>query len=99
MERCSSAVIFLLSRTSTFAPKIVKITLDECDSKRLIDSSGITGAGVGALRGVEDPNPAKSDEKNPLAWLETVFSVSILGVAEGFSEPTVYTHRITSASM
>lgn len=69
MERCSSAVIFLLSRTSTFAAKIVKITLDECASKRLIDSLGNTGAGVGALRGVEDPpNPAKSEEKNPLAW-------------------------------
>lgn len=70
MERCSSAVIFLLSRTSTFATKIVKTTLDECASKRLIliDSLSTTGAGVGVLRGVEEPNPAKSDEKNPLAW-------------------------------
>ena len=68
MERCSSVVIFLLSRTSTFATKIVKTTLDECASRRLIDSLGTTGAGVGVLRGVEEPNPAKSDEKNPLAW-------------------------------
>jgi len=68
VERSSSAVIFLLSRTSTFAAKIVNSTFDECASKRLIDSLGTTGAGVGVLRGVEEPpNPAKSDEKNPLA--------------------------------
>ena len=68
MERCSSAVIFLLSRTSTFAEKIVKTTLEEWASKRLTDFLG-TGNGVGDLRGVEDaPNPVKSDEKNPLAW-------------------------------
>lgn len=95
VERCSSAVIFLLSRTSTFAEKMVKTTLEEWASKRLIDSLG-TGNGVGDLRGVEDPpNPAKSEEKNPLVWLETVLSVSILG----FSEPTAYTHRTTSVSM
>jgi hypothetical protein len=68
VERSSSAVIFLLSRTSTFAAKIVKTTLEECASKRLIDSLGAIGIGVGVLRGVEDPNPEKSDEKNPLVW-------------------------------
>ena len=68
VERCSSAVIFLSSRTSTFAAKIVKTTFDEFVSKRLTDSLGATGTGVGVLRGVEDaPNPAKSDEKKPLA--------------------------------
>jgi hypothetical protein len=47
---------------------MVKTTFDEFASKRLIDSLGTTSAGVGVLRGVEDaPNPAKSDEKNPLA--------------------------------
>jgi hypothetical protein len=57
---------------------------------------GITGAGVGDLRGEEDPpNPAKREEKNPLAWGETTFRVSVLD----FSDPTVYTHRATSASM
>jgi hypothetical protein len=95
VERWSSAVIFLLSRTSTFAEKIVKTTLEEWASKRLIDPLS-TGNGVGDLRGVEDPpNPAKSEEKNPLVWLETVLSVSILG----FSEPTAYTHRTTSVLM
>jgi hypothetical protein len=98
VERSSSAVIFLLSRTSTFAAKMVKTTSDEFASKRSIDSLGATGTGVGVLRGVDDaPNPAKSDEKNPLAWFVTVFKVSAL--AESFSEPTVYTHRTTSASM
>jgi hypothetical protein len=98
VERSSSAVIFLLTRTSTFAAKMVKTTSDEFASRRLIDSLGGTGTGVGVLRGVEDvPNPAKSDEKNPLAWFVTVFRASVL--AEGFSEPTVYTHRTTSASM
>ena len=68
VERSSSAVIFLSSRTSTFAAKIVKMTFDEYASKRLADSLGATGTGVGVLRGVEDaPSPAKSDEKNPLA--------------------------------
>ena len=48
--------------------KIVKAMFDECASKRLVDSLGATGTGVGVLRGVKDaPNPAKSDEKNPLA--------------------------------
>jgi hypothetical protein len=68
VERSSSAVIFLSSRTSTFAAKIAKTTFDEFASKRLADSLGATGTGVGVLRGVEDaPSPAKSDEKNPLA--------------------------------
>jgi hypothetical protein len=90
----------LSSRTSTFAAKIVKTTFDEFASKRLVDSLDASGTVVGDLRGVEyAPNPVKSDEKNPLAGFETVFSVSVLDVAEGFSEPTVYTHRTTSASM
>jgi hypothetical protein len=76
--------------------KIARTTLDECASRRLIDSLGKDGSGVGVLLGVEDPNPEKSDEKNPLVWWDTVFSAS---VTEGFSEPTVYTHRTTSASM
>jgi hypothetical protein len=68
VERRSSAVIFLSRRTSTFAAKIVKTTFEVFASKRLIGSLGATGTGVGVLRGVEDaPNPAKSDEKNPLA--------------------------------
>ena len=68
VERSSSAVIFLSSRTSTFAAKMVKTTFDEFSSKRLVDSLGATGTGVGVLRGVDDvPNPAKSDEKNPPA--------------------------------
>lgn len=61
---------------------------------------GAGGAGVGDLRGEGDPpNPAKSEEKNPLAWWEIPFGVSILDVAKGFSDPTVYTHRATSASI
>ena len=68
VERSNSAVIFLSSRTSTFAANIVKTTFDEFASKRLVGSLGATGTGVGVLRGVEDaPSPAKSDEKNPLA--------------------------------
>jgi hypothetical protein len=68
VERSNSAVIFLLSRTSTFAAKMVKTTSDEFASKRLIDSLGATGTGVGVLRGVEDaPKPEKSDEKKLLA--------------------------------
>ena len=79
---------------------MVKTTSDEFASKRLIDSLGATGTGVGVLRGVEDaPKPEKSDEKKLLAWFVTAFKLSVLGVAEGFSEPTVYTHRTTSASM
>ena len=80
--------------------KIVKTTLDKGASNRLIGSLGAASAGVGDLRGEEGPpNPAKSDEKNPLAWWETTFSVSVLDEAKGFSDPTVYTHRATSASM
>ncbi len=68
VERSSPTVIFLSSRTSTFAAKIVKSTFDEFASKRLVDSLDASGTVVGVLRGVEDaPNPAKSDEKNPLA--------------------------------
>jgi hypothetical protein len=79
--------------------KIVKSTLDECISKRLTGSLGkAAGNGVGVLLGVEDPNPEKSDEKNPLVWWDIAFfSLSTPLVGEGFSEPTVYTHRATSA--
>jgi len=99
VDRSSSTVIFLSSRTSTLAAKIVKTTLDEGVSNRLIGSLGTVGAGVGDLRGDEDPLNPKSDEKNPLAWWETPFSASVLDVAKGFSDPTVYTHRATSASI
>jgi hypothetical protein len=82
------------------AVKIVRSTLDECISRRLIDPLGkACGTGVGVLLGVEDPNPVNSDEKNPLAWWDTAFSISAPWVAEDFSEPTVYTHRATSALM
>ena len=67
VERFSSAINFSSSRTSTFAEKIVKSTLEEWGSKRLIASFG-TGNGDGDLRGDDAPNPAKSEAKNLLAW-------------------------------
>jgi hypothetical protein len=67
VERSSSSVIFLSSRTSTFAVKIVKTMFDECVSKRLVDSLGATVAGVGVSCGIEDAlNSLDCGEKNPL---------------------------------
>ncbi len=47
--------------------KIVKITFDDCASKKLVDPLGTTDAGVGVPRGVEDAsNPSDCGEKNLL---------------------------------
>ena len=93
VERSSSLVIFLSSCTSTFAAKIVKKMLDEVAPKRLILSFG---AGAG-----DSSNLSDCDEKNPLVRLGCVafLRVSVLDILKGFSEPTLYTHRSTSASM
>jgi hypothetical protein len=63
VERSSSSVIFLSSRTSTFAVKIVKTMFDECASKRLVDSLGTID---GVTSGVRASNPSDCGEKNPL---------------------------------
>jgi hypothetical protein len=66
----------------------------------MFDELASTGTGVGVLRGVGDaPNPAKSDEKNPLALCDEDLRISVLDMTEGFSEPTLYTNSITSALM
>jgi hypothetical protein len=98
VERNSSAVIFSSSRTLTFAAKIVKTAFDEFASKRLGDSLGATGTGVGVLCAVEDaPYPSESGEKNPLTLCDEDLRISVLDVTECFSEPTLYTNSTTSA--
>src|SRR6266849_562157 len=71
VERNSSAVIFLLSRTSTFAVKIVKTIFDKFVSIKLVDFLGSTGVCV-----KDAPNPGKCDENIPPTDQD---------VAEGFS--------------
>jgi hypothetical protein len=94
VERSISPVIFSSICTSTSAEKMVKIIFDEVASKGLIGSLGSMGAGI------EDPsNRSDCGEKNALPGCVAVLRVSVVDVVEGNSEPTLYTHRTTSASM
>ena len=63
VERSSSSVIFLSTRTSTFAVKIVKTMFDECAFKRLVDSSGFVDD---VTSGVHASGPSDCGEKNTL---------------------------------
>ena len=100
VARTSSPTIFLSTRTSTFAAKIVKTTFEELASKMWMDSLGTTGACADVPRGVGDAsNPSESGEKNPLALCDEDLRISVLDATEGFSEPTLYTNPTTSALM
>lgn len=98
VDRCNSAVIFVVRLTSTLAEKTDRTTCEEmgvAGSGGSIAGGG-SGKGVRGETGLDEPREENSEEKNPVC--ADAFEVRNSRRGGGFfSDPPVYTRRRTSA--